>query len=128
ANCVQCHGETGLGDGQNKNYDDWTNDWMKTAGVEPDSRETYQHFLDAGAFSPRYISPRNLQLGVFRGGDRPEDIYRRIANGIEGTPMPSAPTLSSDEIWSLVAFVSQLQYESISDQKIPRATRTAMNQ
>ena len=115
ANCIQCHGPTGLGDGQNKNYDDWTNDWLKTAGVNPDVRESYQHFLDAGAFKPRYISPRNLQLGVFRGGNRPEDIYRRIANGIEGTPMPSAPTLASEEIWALVAFVRQLRFESVND-------------
>lgn len=118
ANCIQCHGPTGLGDGQNKNYDDWTNDWLKTAGVDPDVKETYQHFLDAGAFKPRYISPRNLQLGVFRGGNRPEDIYRRIANGIEGTPMPSAPTLTSEEIWALVAFVRQIRFESISHSEI----------
>lgn len=116
ANCIQCHGPTGLGDGQNKNYDDWTNDWLKTAGVDPEVKETYQHFLDAGAFKPRYISPRNLQLAVFRGGNRPEDIYRRIANGIEGTPMPSAPTLSSEEIWALVAFVRQMRFESVDHQ------------
>lgn len=114
ANCVQCHGPTGLGDGQTENYDDWTNDWFKTAGVDPLVRESYQHFLDAGAFEPRYISPRNLQKGVFRGGNRPADIYRRIANGIEGTPMPSAPTLNSDEIWALVAFVRELKFESVS--------------
>ena len=111
ANCVQCHGATGLGDGQTKNYDDWTNDWLNTA--DANNPESYQHFRDAGALRPRYISPRNLQLAVFRGGNMPEDIYRRIANGIEGTPMPSAPTLTSDEIWALVAFVQQMRYESI---------------
>ena len=113
ANCVQCHGPTGLGDGQNKNYDDWTNDWLKTAGVDPHDKTSYQHFRDAGAFKPRYISPRNLQLAVFRGGSRPEDIYRRVANGIEGTPMPSAPTLTSDEIWALVAFVREMKYTAM---------------
>ena len=112
ANCVQCHGPTGLGDGQNENYDDWTNEWLKTAGVDPSDPQTYQHYLDAGAFRPRFISPRNLQMAVFRGGDRPEDIYRRIANGIEGTPMPSAPTLSSDEIWALVAYVKNMKFEA----------------
>jgi mono/diheme cytochrome c family protein len=112
ANCVQCHGLTGVGDGQNENYDDWTNDWLKTAGVDPNFPETYQPFLEAGAMPPRHISPRNLRLSVFRGGSRPADIYRRIANGIEGTPMPSAPTLSSDEIWALVAYVRNLRFES----------------
>ena len=124
ANCAQCHGPTGLGDGQNENYDDWTNDWLKTAGVDPNFKESYQHFLDAGAFRPRFISPRNLQLAVFRGGNRPEDIYRRIANGIEGTPMPSAPTLTSDEIWALVAFVRQLKFES-AEPGAPSPLKTA---
>ena len=112
ANCVQCHGPTGLGDGQNENYDDWTNEWLKTTGVDPKIPASYQHYIDAGAFRPRHISPRNLQLAVFRGGDRPEDIYRRIANGIEGTPMPSAPTLSPEEIWALVAYVKNMKFES----------------
>ena len=111
ANCVQCHGPTGLGDGQTENFDDWTNDWLKTAGVDPNFPESYQHFRDAGALKPRHISPRNLQLAIFRGGRRPENIYRRIANGIEGTPMPSAPTLSADEIWALVAYVKNMHIE-----------------
>ena len=112
ANCVQCHGATGLGDGQNENYDDWTNEWLNTAGVDPENPDSYQHFINAGTFPPRKISPRNLQLAVFRGGHRPEDIYRRISNGIEGTPMPSAPTLSAEEIWALVAYVKNLKFES----------------
>ncbi len=114
ANCVQCHGPTGLGDGQNENYDDWTNDWLKTAGVDPQDQESYRHFLDAGALEPRFISPRNLQHGIFRGGGRPVDLYRRIANGIEGTPMPSAPTLNSDEIWALVAMIRELKFDRLS--------------
>lgn len=124
ANCVQCHGPTGLGDGQNENYDDWTNDWLKTAGVDPNFRDSYQHFLDAGAFRPRHISPRNLQLAVFRGGSRPEDIYRRIANGIEGTPMPSAPTLSPEEIWALVAFVREMKFSALDESELPVASKT----
>lgn len=118
ANCVQCHGPTGLGDGQNDNYDYWTNE-LKTAGVDLDVPDSYQLYTDAGAFRPRRISPRNLQLAVFRGGDRPEDIYRRIANGIEGTPMPSAPTLSSDEIWALVAYVKNMKFEASESVSTP---------
>jgi mono/diheme cytochrome c family protein len=110
ANCIQCHGDTGLGDGQTENFDDWTNDWLKTSGVDPSFRETYQPFIEAGALKPRHIRPRNLQMPVFRGGSRPEDIYRRIANGIEGTPMPSTPTLTPGEIWALVSYVKALPY------------------
>ncbi len=112
ANCVQCHGMTGLGDGQTENFDDWTNDWLKTAGVDPNFPESYRHFRDAGVLKPRHISPRNLQLAIFRGGRRRQDIYRRIANGIEGTPMPSAPTLSAAEIWALVAYVKNMHVEA----------------
>ena len=105
ANCAQCHGETGLGDGQTENYDAWTNDWVKGAKVDPEDPESYGPFVEAGAFPPRKIRPRNLRLRVFRGGDQPADLYRRIFNGIEGTPMPGATTLSEDEVWALVAYV-----------------------
>lgn len=111
ANCVQCHGESGLGDGQTENFDDWFNDWIKTSGVDPYVPDTYTEFVKAGAFAPRPIRPRNLLMPIFRGGNQPDDIYRRIANGIEGTPMPSSPTLNSDEIWALVAYVKALAYD-----------------
>ena len=111
ANCVQCHGETGLGDGQTANYDDWTNDWLKTIGVDVNQPATYQDFMMAGALHPRPIRPRNLRTPIFRGGNLPSDVYRRIANGIEGTPMPSSPTLTTDEIWALVSYVKSLPFE-----------------
>jgi mono/diheme cytochrome c family protein len=107
-NCTQCHGETASGDGSTVNFDDWTNDWLKTPGVDPFDRETWKPFMALGALKPRQVKPRNLNLGVFRGGDSAEDIYRRIANGIEGSPMPASAALSSDEIWALVAYVKSL--------------------
>ena len=112
ANCAQCHGGTGLGDGQTEDHDEWTKDWLNTPGVDPNFPESYQHFIDVGALRPRKIRPRNLRMPVFRGGNRSDDIYRRIANGIEGTPMPSSPTLTSDEIWALVAYVRSMPYQS----------------
>lgn len=112
ANCVQCHGETGLGDGQTENFDDWVNDWAKTSGIDPNAPATYEDFVKAGALPPRPIRPRNLRMPVFRGGSHPDDVYRRIANGIEGTPMPSSPSLTADEIWALVAYVKSIPYES----------------
>jgi len=114
ANCVQCHGATGLGDGQTQNYDDWTNDWLKTPGVDVLSRASYQHFLDVGALPPRPVRPRNLRVPVYRGGNAPSDIYRRVANGIEGTPMPSSPSLTPEEIWAVVAYVQSMPYEDLS--------------
>jgi len=109
-NCAQCHGDTGVGNGQLENFDDWTNDWIKTPGVDPFDSATYQNFISAGALPPRPIKPRNLTTSMYRGGGGPEEIYLRIANGIEGTPMPAAPALTPDEIWALVAYVKLLPF------------------
>jgi mono/diheme cytochrome c family protein len=110
-NCAQCHGETAMGDGQTASYDDWTNDWIKSAGVDPTDKKTYKDFTDAGALKPRAIRPRNLRLPVYRGGGQPQNLYLRILNGIEGTPMPAGATLTEEEIWALVAYVKWLPYE-----------------
>lgn len=114
-NCAQCHGNTGAGNGQVQSFDDWTNDWIKTPGVNPFNPQTYRDFTDAGALTPRPIRPRNLTQAVYRGGGRPEEIYLRIANGIEGTPMPAAPALTPEEIWALVAFVKFLPYNDLNE-------------
>lgn len=108
ANCAQCHGPTGLGDGQTQNYDDWTNEWLKRAKVDENNPAEIAEFLKAGALKPRKSRPRNLGLRVFRGGGTPSDLYRRIANGIEGTPMPATSGLEPDEIWALVAYVVEM--------------------
>jgi hypothetical protein len=50
----------------------------------------------------------DLTSGMFRGGGRPIDLYRRIYSGINGTPMPSFSQAFSNEpdnIWYLVHFV-----------------------
>lgn len=110
--CVQCHGETGLGDGQVEIYDDWTQ-WAKEAQALPDQPETYADFVKVGALRPRFLIPRNLNMKTYRGGNHPDDLYRRILNGIEGTPMPSATTLQKnpDDIWALVAYIKSIPYE-----------------
>jgi mono/diheme cytochrome c family protein len=107
-NCGQCHVVGMLKSNSLDNFDDWTSDWVKTLGVDPTQQSSFRDFVKAGALPPRTVRPRILDLGVMRGGDGPQQIYRRIANGIEGTPMPSAPTLSSEEIWALVAYVQSL--------------------
>lgn len=125
ANCVQCHGETGIGDGQTNNYDDWTNDWLKVEGINPTDVSAWTPYVNAGAHPPRPILPRNLRLGVYRGGNRPIDIFRRIQYGIEGTPMPASLTLTEEQIWALVAYVQQLPYEALSR---PETTKKMENE
>lgn len=111
-NCAECHGDTATGPVATNYYDDWTSDWIKSSGIDIERKPTYRDFLKAGALPPRTLRPRNLQLAVMRGGDDQESIYRKIANGIEGTPMPSsAATLRNDEIWDLVVYVQSLGYK-----------------
>lgn len=53
----------------------------------------------------------DLTSGMLHGGNRPIDIYRRIYNGINGTPMPgfaNALKDSPETIWDLVSYVLTL--------------------
>lgn len=53
--------------------------------------------------------PNNLTLGVYRGGRRPVDIYRRIHSGILPSGMISfGRILPEDKMWDLVNFVQVL--------------------
>jgi len=142
ANCVKCHGPSALGDGQTTDYDDWSKpiaELARTVAATPEQiakdkemskddkdkalarNEELAEALE-GVLPPRPIRPRNLRLGVYRGGRRPLDLYRRFHAGIAGAPMPgvgpSAPggqgTLSPDEIWQLVDYVMSLPYEPTS--------------
>jgi mono/diheme cytochrome c family protein len=108
-NCMQCHGDTGVGDGQLSTFDDWTNDW-KTANVDLLDPATYEEYTNAGVLPARPIRPRNLNIPIYRGGDRPNDLYLRLANGIEGTPMPASSAMTSDETWAVVAYVESLPF------------------
>ena len=116
ASCVQCHGQTGVGDGQTENYDDWTNEWLARANISPDNKVQLKPFLDAGALKPRKLRPRNLRHRVFRGGSLPQDLFRRIRGGIEGTSMPANISLSDAEIWHLVAYILELPYSDFVDE------------
>ncbi len=85
-NCAGCHGPTGLGDGQSGDPAD---------------------FLDSWGFEAR---PANLQRGVYRGGRRPLDLFRRIHSGISGSPMPGFATAlgTEEDVWHLVHYVRAL--------------------
>lgn len=116
ANCVKCHGDSALGDGQTADFDEWTKE------LEPANVTRLGEYLKVGALPPRNIRPRNLRLGNYRGGRRPVDLYWRIANGIDGTPMPAVPKqtpenakgLTSEDVWCLVEYVRHLPYETMS--------------
>lgn len=121
ASCAFCHGQNATGDGQQNNYDDWTRDWTAMAGLNPQDLDELAPMLEAGALKPRNIQPRNLRRGIFRGGARPQDLYRRIVHGIEGTPMPAAPLkpdnpqgLSEEDVWDLVNYLLSLRESSVS--------------
>ncbi|MEM8667496.1 MAG: c-type cytochrome [Planctomycetota bacterium] len=113
ASCSKCHGKEGLGDGQTTDYDDWTKDWTLKVGIKPDERERLVPLLARGALSPRNAIPRNFAEGVFRGGSSSKELYRRITQGIEGTPMPAATFVEGEfekeDIWHIINFIRSLQ-------------------
>jgi len=138
ANCVKCHGPTGLGDGQANDYDDWNKAIVEvgkevqsglakagetsTSGMSPDEvaehraqvawLDRFGQVLDGDALRPRTIPPRNLRHGIYRGGRRPIDLYYRIHAGINGAPMPAAKgTVAPEDIWHIVNYVRSLPYD-----------------
>lgn len=105
-NCFSCHGDQGRGNG------------ASAFTTSPETGEVVPAYKDDWG---NVIIPRNLRQGVFRGGRRPIDIYYRIKNGINGTPMPAAVSSMSDaDIWALVHYVG-----SLSSQPRTRAHRSA---
>ncbi len=107
AACAKCHGKEGYGDGQTQDYDDWTKEWTIRIGIDPTDEAAQVPLIARGALPPRKIVPRDFREGLYRGGSEPEQIYRRIAAGIDGTPMPAA-TLPPNDIWHLVNYVRSL--------------------
>lgn len=103
ANCIKCHGPNGLGDGGGAElWDDWNK-------MKHDPNYVGAHWN----LPSQELLPRNLRLGIYRGGRRPIDIYRRIFAGIKGTPMPAAGNvLKEPQIWDVVNYVLQLPYET----------------
>ncbi|MEL6107208.1 MAG: cytochrome c [Planctomycetota bacterium] len=117
ANCVGCHGEGGNAESVTTlDYDDWTKEYTTRLGITPSDRDAVKPFRDAGAPRPRQIHPRTLTSGVFRGGGNAETLYRRLAAGIAGTPMPavvirdqsSAIGLTPSQVWDMVHYVQSL--------------------
>ena len=83
ADCASCHGAGGKGDGPASNT--LTDSWDYP------------------------IVPADLTISRnWRGGNRPQDVYRSLATGIGGTPMPSFEALSADQLWDLSNFLLSL--------------------
>jgi mono/diheme cytochrome c family protein len=130
ANCASCHGVTAMGDGQTNNYDAWTKDWAE--GIDLQSKDDLRPFLKLGALRPRVILPRNLRTGIHRGGSEPRQLYLRIVNGIDGSPMPATAMkpanpqgLTPNDVWDLVNFLLNMPNEEISkDASIAVAQRS----
>jgi mono/diheme cytochrome c family protein len=117
ANCYSCHGPSQLGDGQVTDYDQWTKEYFDWTNKNADNYEAeLAKYQDLGGLPPRNILPRNLRSGIYRGGRRPVDIFWRVHNGIDGTPMPAAnkAALSDNDIWDIVNYVLALPYEPAS--------------
>jgi DMSO reductase family type II enzyme heme b subunit len=84
AECWQCHGEEGRGDGPSL----------------PDLRDDWNH----------PIWPANLtKCWNFRGGSTRHDIFRAFMTGLSGTPMPSfAEIFEPNQAWDLTNYVHSL--------------------
>ena len=83
AGCGACHGADGKGDG-------------------PSSKELKD---DSG----NSISPTDLTLKPFKSGPGPQDLFRTLSTGLNGTQMPSyAAALSAKDRWALVAYISSI--------------------
>lgn len=110
AKCSSCHGPSGLGDGSGEPlYDDWNKVKPANDYVDP---ETGDRPIVWWNLPKQQLDPRNLRLGIYRGGRRPMDLYRRVYAGIKGTPMPAGGNvLKPEEIWDLVNYVRSLPYE-----------------
>ncbi|MCI0343237.1 MAG: cytochrome c [Planctomycetales bacterium] len=90
--CVKCHGKEGRGD------------------ADPEQVKVWDKQQEEGLLWESPSRPADLTVGMYRGGQRPVDLFRRITEGI--LPMPGfGSSLSESERWDLVNFVKSLPYE-----------------
>jgi mono/diheme cytochrome c family protein len=56
----------------------------------------------------------DLNQGIYRGGDDPDDLYRRIVEGIPGTMMAGYKNVvSDDDVWDVVNFLQSLRPQNL---------------
>ncbi|MEO2036119.1 MAG: cytochrome c, partial [Planctomycetaceae bacterium] len=100
--CSDCHGIDGRGNGPK------TTDFEKNSVTDELYDEPGLHDVWG-----RVNQPRNLTYGIYRGGRRPVDLFRRIHAGIKGTAMTSFEAkLKHEEIWHLVNYVLSVPFET----------------
>ena len=81
--CDVCHGDKG--DGKGVNADELEDMWGNA------------------------VKPRNFKRGIYRCGSKPKDIFRTLATGVEGTPMPAFSDILEEERWHLISFLLSLK-------------------
>ena len=103
-NCADCHGIDGNGDGpQTIAYEKNKNPNIQGELYDEPGLHDEWHNLN---------QPRNLKLGIYRGGRRPIDVFSRIHAGIKGTRMPSFKNTPHEDIWHVVNYVLSIPFES----------------
>lgn len=115
-NCAKCHGPTGIGNGSQ------TEEFQKIPGSE-------EFYPLVGLYDDwgHPVKPRNLQRGIYRGGRRPIDLYRRVSAGVKGTPMAGfATALNDEQMWDIVNYVLSIPFEDQSDYSSQESTQPAL--
>ena len=95
--CVSCHGTTGTGDG-------------------------VQAMLDEENLP---TSPRDFTLGIFKGNHDPASLYRRIAYGMPGTPMPGSSAMQPEQMVDLVHYIRSLSSEEQREAAVLRRSKSS---
>ena len=137
--CLDCHGADGRGGALSVEMDVWNKrlaDFKKKTAVLAADIEYRQsqrqrneellaadrHWLELrraapnSQLGPQIADANDLTSGVYRGGGEPVDLFRRIHQGIAGTPMPGQGSprpgvegsLSEAEVWQVVDYIRSL--------------------
>lgn len=125
AGCYKCHGQAGQGGvtpgvDQPPDYDVWNRDRLETRDKQ----------LLANDLPVRISKPRELTRQTPHGGADFASLYRRVHQGVAGTPMPSTGGLSPDdrseltdeEIAALAAYTQSLMSLPTADAPIAIAS------
>jgi mono/diheme cytochrome c family protein len=116
ANCAGCHGPDGDGTLKTIDFDDWTKEYSTRIGITPGDHAAFKPMKRLGALPPRVAKPRDLKSGVFHGGGDSQTLYRRITQGIAGSPMPAVAIveqpsglgLTQNQVGDLIRYVQSL--------------------
>ena len=72
-------------------------------------------FLITGAAVYAFMANRTIEhpwgvaLGQdLKGGSRPEDLFRSVSTGLDGTPMPGFGYLTAEQRWGVAYFILSL--------------------